>query len=71
MNKVRFLRFVLMRFVRPALYFPVDMFRFFPGSVTDESGLKRKIIGIVVTIDKPLLALNKRWYAEETNQLSS
>lgn len=68
---IRFLRFVLMRFVRPALYLPVDMFRFFPGSVLDESGLKRKIIGVVVAIDKPLIALNKRWYAQENNHLSS
>jgi hypothetical protein len=62
------MRYFLMRFVRPALYIPVEMFRFFPGSIADESGLKRKILGLVVRLDKPLIALNRRWYAEETNR---
>lgn len=60
------MRYFLMRFVRPALFFPVALFPFFPGSISDESGLKRKILGLIIKLDKPLIALNRRWYLQET-----
>ena len=58
----RSIRYFLMRCVRPVLYFPVEMFYLFPGSVANEIGLKRKIIRLVVRCDKPLLALNRRFH---------
>lgn len=43
----------LARFVRPALYFPVDLFPFFPGD--PRQGLKFKIIQVVARLDRPIL----------------
>ena len=59
------MRWFLMRAVRPFVYFPVTACRYFPGD--PRAGLKYKIIGCCVAIDKPLLALNARWYAAETS----
>lgn len=60
------MRYFLMVWIRPALYLPVDLFRFFPGD--PRQGLKLKIITLIVFLDKPLLVLNRSWYAQESKR---
>lgn len=47
------MKIFLLRFVRPALYFPVRFFKFFPGD--PRQGLKRGILKVVCYLDKPIL----------------
>jgi hypothetical protein len=60
------MRYFLMRWVRPALYLPVSLLRFFPGD--PRHGLKLKILTLIVFLDKPLLGLNRSWYAKESKR---
>ena len=62
------IRYFLMRCVRPVLYFPVEIFYLFPGSVANENGLKRKILRLVARCDKPLLVLNRRLHAKSSSR---
>jgi hypothetical protein len=60
------MRYFLMRWVRPALYLPVELSRWFPGD--PRQGLKLKIFALIVSLDKPLLVLNRRWHAQESKR---
>ena len=41
------------RFIRPALYLPINFFPFFPGSPLE--GLKFRIIRVIARIDRPIM----------------